>query len=215
MKLDEEVIRRFEVRYRLGKTPWESGVIPESIELFTKRAKQRFAGLHLLDLGCGSGWLSQYFAENGFEVTGIDSARAAIERARGEHIQGVRYRLGDALTWPFRSHSFELVVDRGLFHHLPRYDWKTYVDGLINTIKQDGLFYVAVFSDQSDFPRKTGRSWQRHKDETGYWSYNRYFSLSAIDEIFGRYFRIMYHGSEANPNGASQLIYAVLQNMSA
>ena len=35
----------------------------------------------ILDLGCGSGWLSIYLARNGFNVTGIDIAEHAVKLA--------------------------------------------------------------------------------------------------------------------------------------
>src|SRR5579884_2448767 len=36
----------------------------------------------VLDLGCGSGWLSIFLAREGFDVTGVDLAAHAIELAQ-------------------------------------------------------------------------------------------------------------------------------------
>jgi 2-polyprenyl-3-methyl-5-hydroxy-6-metoxy-1,4-benzoquinol methylase len=35
-----------------------------------------------IDLGCGTGANAIFLAQHGFEVTGVDSAQAAIEKAR-------------------------------------------------------------------------------------------------------------------------------------
>jgi SAM-dependent methyltransferase/glycosyltransferase involved in cell wall biosynthesis len=40
------------------------------------------AGSSILDVGCGSGWLSEYFARLGYEVKGIDISPALIEMSR-------------------------------------------------------------------------------------------------------------------------------------
>ncbi|MGH9871899.1 MAG: methyltransferase domain-containing protein [Pyrinomonadaceae bacterium] len=47
-------------------------------------------GAKILDVGCGSGWLSEYFARLGYEVTGIDISDALVQMAR-ERVVRVPY----------------------------------------------------------------------------------------------------------------------------
>jgi len=47
-------------------------------------------GSRILDVGCGSGWLSEYFARLGYEVTGIDISDDLIRMAR-ERVERVPY----------------------------------------------------------------------------------------------------------------------------
>jgi glycosyltransferase involved in cell wall biosynthesis/SAM-dependent methyltransferase len=68
------------------------------------------AGSRLLDVGCGSGWLSEYFARLGYEVTGIDVSPALIEMSR-DRVARVPYGV-DALT-PLRCRFLVHGVDRG------------------------------------------------------------------------------------------------------
>ena len=44
----------------------------------------------ILDVGCGSGWLCEYFARFGYDVTGIDISPDLIEMAR-ERLSKVPY----------------------------------------------------------------------------------------------------------------------------
>ncbi|HEV7681966.1 MAG TPA: methyltransferase domain-containing protein [Pyrinomonadaceae bacterium] len=48
------------------------------------------AGARILDVGCGSGWLSEYFARLGYDVTGIDISDELIAMAR-ERLERIPY----------------------------------------------------------------------------------------------------------------------------
>lgn len=71
------------------------------------------AGMHLLDIGCGIGGSSRYFAQvHGCQVSGLDlteeyvAVAAALSRRLGLTEQ-VEYRCGSALALPFAAHSFD------------------------------------------------------------------------------------------------------------
>ena len=52
----------------------------------------------LLDLGCGSGWTSNFYAQAGYEVTGVDISKDAVEAARKHFVKpglGLKFRHGD------------------------------------------------------------------------------------------------------------------------
>jgi ubiquinone/menaquinone biosynthesis C-methylase UbiE len=70
-------------------------------------------GMHLLDIGCGIGGASRYFAQtHGCRVSGIDltaefvMVAAALVRYLGL-ANAVDYRHGSALALPFAPHSFD------------------------------------------------------------------------------------------------------------
>ena len=68
------------------------------------------AGARLLDVGCGSGWLSEYFARLGYDVTGIDISPDLIALAR-ERLARVPYRVDHEtpLRCRFLVHDPELA----------------------------------------------------------------------------------------------------------
>lgn len=72
-----------------------------------------------LDLGCGTGALSCYLAERGFEVTGIDIAPTAIDFARRMAvIRGltIRFDVMDVCRADLPDVPFDFVIDSHLLH---------------------------------------------------------------------------------------------------
>ncbi|MBA2340817.1 MAG: methyltransferase domain-containing protein [Pyrinomonadaceae bacterium] len=67
------------------------------------------AGARILDVGCGPGWLSEYFARLGYDVTGIDVSPELIRRAR-ERVRNVPYTVDHEthLRCRFITHDAEL-----------------------------------------------------------------------------------------------------------
>lgn len=73
----------------------------------------------LLELGCGAGNLSLYFAKAGYEATGIDIAPTAIEWARENAASAqvdIQFIQGDVLTLAdFADESFDIALDGHCF----------------------------------------------------------------------------------------------------
>jgi 2-polyprenyl-3-methyl-5-hydroxy-6-metoxy-1,4-benzoquinol methylase/glycosyltransferase involved in cell wall biosynthesis len=66
------------------------------------------AGSRVLDVGCGSGWLSEYFARLGYDVTGVDISPDLVEMSR-ERVAHVAYGADHEtpLRCEFRVHDIE------------------------------------------------------------------------------------------------------------
>ncbi len=76
----------------------------------------------ILDLGCGSGWLSVYLSREGFKVTGIDVADHALDLGRQwaemENLE-IEFDAGDLGDLPYPDNSFDAVVANSIIEHLP------------------------------------------------------------------------------------------------
>lgn len=77
----------------------------------------------VLDVACGPGIVACAVAAHAAHVTGIDLTPAMIEQARGRQaaqgLSNVDWHVGDATALPFADASFDRVVTRYSFHHLP------------------------------------------------------------------------------------------------
>ncbi len=72
----------------------------------------------LLDLGCGVGWTSAFFARRGYTVTGIDLAPDAIEQAaaRWHDLGGLEFRVAD-FEQPGGDPQYDCAVFFDSLHH--------------------------------------------------------------------------------------------------
>jgi SAM-dependent methyltransferase len=103
--------------YNLANKPLKHsgyGMDPETHRHFSDFANMAVAlalpaGAKILDVGCGSGWLSEYFARLGYDVTGIDISDDLIRMAR-ERVENVPYNLDHetSLSCRFLTHDIEV-----------------------------------------------------------------------------------------------------------
>lgn len=79
-------------------------------------------GHHVLDLGCGEGRDSVFFAQLGAVVTGVDLSGEGIEKAeRLARARGVRVRwIQGPMTESLPACRFDLIFSCGSIHYVPR-----------------------------------------------------------------------------------------------
>ncbi len=80
------------------------------------------AGMSILDVGCGKGFLLYEFTQvvPGIKVAGIDISKYAIEHAKEEVKPFLK--VGSAAKLPFPDKSFDFVISINTLHNLYVYD---------------------------------------------------------------------------------------------
>ncbi len=84
------------------------------IQLYRRVASAKVDGLDVLDVGCGRGggasYIARYLAQR--RVVGLDIAFATIAFCRRRHlVPGLAFCVGDSEALPFRSETFDAVVN--------------------------------------------------------------------------------------------------------
>jgi tellurite methyltransferase len=134
-------------RYIWGKAP--SGLAREIADRLSP-------GSRVLDLGCGEGRDSVYFASRGFEVTGLDVSPEALAKGRRlaeEREVKVQWLCRSMLDAPVAG-RFDLVYSCGSVHHLPRRDRAHLFRRLRLLTEPGGLHAHIVFTDRMIYREK-------------------------------------------------------------
>jgi SAM-dependent methyltransferase len=103
-------------------------------------------GRRWLDVGCGTGALSQSILEQGAPsaVIGIDASAGFVDHARG-HISDPRasFRVGDAQALPFEDAAFDAAVSGLVLNFVP--DPARMVGAMRRVVKPGGVVAVYVW----------------------------------------------------------------------
>jgi SAM-dependent methyltransferase len=99
----------------------------------------------VLDLGCGSGWLSIMLARAGFQVTGVDIAEQAINLARAwadqENLSQTDFQVSDISSMDCKGGTFDAVVANSIFEHLTPGLAASTLQTLRHILREGGLFF--------------------------------------------------------------------------
>lgn len=130
-----------------------------------------------LDLGCADGSLVEIFKKEGFNASGLDISKAAIDIANGK---GLNVSFSDLRSFPENQPKSDLITAFDLLQHIERPG--DLLRLVYDNLKKDGLFCFSTLNitknDPSDY-------WFNTSFE--HCVYYNYESLSYIfDDVFGR-----------------------------
>ena len=194
----------FERAYSLGDMREESGFgwpakgVGEEMTAFLESIKKSLRTGNFLDIGCGEGRISIFFAKNGFESYGIDFIPQAVRRAKKHSYEaGVHGRChfiaGNALYLPYRSMLFDAAVDWSVFDHIEPGNWPLYIDNILRALKPGGHYMLSAFSINT--PWMKGRKNEYYSGD----AYFHFFTENEIRNLFGKHFNIIEIREKVHP----------------
>ena len=108
---------------------------------------------HIVEFGCGNGWLAEKLVEFG-SVTGVDIAESAIAEARRRVPSGSFYA-GDALSLDLSDDRFDVVVTLEMFSHVP--SQPRFVQLMARLLKKSG-YLILTTQNRTVYMRRRGIS---------------------------------------------------------
>ncbi len=126
-------------------------------------------GASVLDLGCGSGSDCLLLAKAGYRTSGVDLSAEALSiaatRACSEGLE-VSWHQANVLDLPFSDATFELITDRGCFHHIAENERSQYAREVGRVLRDGGeLLLRGCRVRQFPFVPVTAESLAKHFPE--------------------------------------------------
>jgi len=138
----------------------------------------------ILDVGCGTGNYCIPLAKKGAEVTGIDSSREMISRAKEkaekEDAQ-VRFYIGKAERLPFDSKTFDIVLSITACEFLENI--QEAVEEMKRVVKDNGKIVIGLINKRSIYCFGK-RVMSRFKEDSVY-ARAKFYNAGELKKMFG------------------------------
>ncbi|MFH1807712.1 MAG: class I SAM-dependent methyltransferase [Pseudomonadota bacterium] len=144
-------------RYVDGFLPWDTG--RADAHLLRVVEERGIRPGRAVELGCGTGTNSIWLAQQGFDMTGLDLAPTAVQRARAKaEAAGVACEFvnADILNDPLPAGPFDFAYDRGCLHTFALDSERTlFVEHLAAMLAPGALWHSLIGSTDGP-PRESG-----------------------------------------------------------
>jgi cyclopropane fatty-acyl-phospholipid synthase-like methyltransferase len=140
--------------YQYGTPPWAGSARDEVVRLVEQG---RLTPGRAVDLGCGEGDNALFLAQHGFDVTALDFAPAAIEKAKAKAQKAgtnVQFVVDDLTDLRQVSGTFDVLIDYGTFDDLTASQRSAYLRNVVPLAKPGAKFLMWNFEWEA-------RSWER------------------------------------------------------
>lgn len=165
-----------------------------------KEQKYKLEDRNILDLGCGTGRNSNYLADLGNSVIGIEISKTALNLAQNRAREmGLRvdYRLGNiGKTYDIASNFIDVILDVTSSNSLDEQGREIYLSEMNRVLKNGGYIFVRALCKDGNknvknlLKQSPGREYDTYIiKEIGLTE--RVFSREDFVKTYGKYFKIL------------------------
>ena len=133
----------------------------------------------LLDVGCGTGHWSGFFASRGFRVIGIDVSQEMVDVANARNTPAGLFGIADACCLPFGDAAFDVVSAMAVVEFVSCVE--TIVAEIFRCVRKDGAVIIGTLNRLSPLNR------DRLADRKEPYSSARLFSPTELRDLLSPY----------------------------
>ncbi len=123
------------------------------IEPLTRELREKYMlkislpekGMHVLEVGCGTGLNLKLYQKKGCQVYGIDSSGSMVKKAGRKLGKQAEIHLGDASDMQYPDNSFDLVIAMLTLHEMQQSVRLQVMDEMIRVMKTKGRLLLVDF----------------------------------------------------------------------
>ncbi|WP_158870791.1 class I SAM-dependent methyltransferase [Maribellus comscasis] len=168
--LNEDVAEEYDKYYL---TP--QGISVDAIEKqIIKQLIQDVPAGTILELGCGTGHWTQFFCENGFQVTATDASEEMLKIARAKNIHKAIFQKADAGSLPFPDNSFSTIVAITMLEFVD--DIEAVLNEIDRVLIPGGVLILGCLNINSELGKI--------KNNDDVFRHARFFSPEEIEKMF-------------------------------
>ncbi len=127
-------------------------LIPDNDVYFLSEHFKQKGFKKILDLGVGLGRHSIFFAQKGFDVSGIDISEYAVNRLKeisDKNNLNIDVRQANMLKLPFDDNNFDVVFSYNVIYHTDTKGFDTVLSEIKRVLRSGGEFYFTMISKNS------------------------------------------------------------------
>ncbi|MCX2678373.1 class I SAM-dependent methyltransferase [Galbibacter sp. EGI 63066] len=160
-----------------GLKPAKSAIL--SKDFFIKKNVK-----NILIPGVGYGRNAQIFKDNGFDVTGIEISKTAIELARKHYGTDMTIYHGSVIDMPFDSRKYEGIFCYALIHLMAKEEREKLILNCYNQLTENGyMVFTAITKEAPNFGKGKRISKDRYEFHEGAKLF--YYDKESVQEEFG------------------------------
>ena len=174
----------WESAFRSNERMWGENPTDNAREVLELMQKRNIKSV--LIPGFGYGRNARVFYDNGFDVTGIELSKTAIERARKYFGSDVTIHYGSVTEMPFDKNQYQSIYCYSLVHLLNTAERKKFIDDCYTQLMHKGIM-VFVGLSTKDTRFGLGKELERNTFHSPHGLNLYFYDEASVKEEFGNY----------------------------